>query len=180
MKGTSILIGLAIIALLSMVNVNSLRAEGSDETAVRTLVMGFPAAWNQHDMKTLGGLFTEDADMINVVGMHWRGRDNIMTALTAFHRAMLAKDQIHFGNVLIRFITSDVAVVVAVQTSSGQIVWRDGRKQNLDPANNMLDTFVVVRRAGTWRITHNQNTVVDQKAQRDNPVNGGWNGEIGK
>jgi uncharacterized protein (TIGR02246 family) len=179
-NGNYFSIGLTVVALLSMANATSLRADSSDETAVRTLIMGFPAAWNQHDIKALGGLFADDADMINPVGMHWRGRSNIVTALTAFHRAMLAKDQIHFGDILIRFIASDVAEVVAVQTSTGEIVWRDGRKQHLDPTNRMLDTFVVIKRAGTWKIAHNQITVVDQRAQPDNPLTGGWNGEIGK
>jgi uncharacterized protein (TIGR02246 family) len=180
LKGKFFPIGLALIALLSMASANAFGGNSSDETAVRTLVMGFPAAWNRHDIERLGGLFMEDADLINVVGMHWRGRNNIVTALRAFHRAMFAKEQIHFGDVTIRLITPDVAVVVAVQTSSGEIAWRDGRKQTVDPLNSQLDTFVVVKRAGAWKIAHNENTIVDQKAQPDNPVNGGWNGEIGK
>jgi uncharacterized protein (TIGR02246 family) len=180
LKSKFFLIGLGFVALLSIASLNALGADSSDEIAVRTLVMGFPAAWDHHDMKALGDIFTEDADLINVVGMHWRGRTNIVKALTAFHRAMFAKEQIHFGDISIRFITPDVAVAVATQTSSGEITWRDGRKQQVDPIDSQLDTFVVVKRDGTWKIAHNQNTIVNQKAQPDNPVNGGWNGEIGK
>ena len=171
---------MGLVALLSTTSLSAIGSDTSDETAVRALVMAFPAAWNHHDMKALGDLFTEDADLINVVGMHWRGKTNILKALTAFHRAMFAQEQIHFGDILIRFITPDVAVAVATQTSSGEITWRDGRKQQVDSTGSQLDTFVAVKRDGVWKITHNQNTILDQKAQPDNPVNGGWNGEIGK
>lgn len=168
-------IGLGLVTLLSITNLKALAADTSDETAIRTLVMGFPEAWNHHDMKALGDLFTEDADLINVVGMHWRGRANIVKALTAFHRVMFAKEQVHFGNMPIRFITPDVAVAVATQTGSGEITWPDGRKQQLDSTQSQLDSFVVVKRNGVWKIAHNQNTIIDQKAQSDDPVNGASN-----
>ena len=47
-----------------------------DDRAVREVVAGFEKAWNAHDMKALAGLFREDAEWVNKVGMHWRGRDD--------------------------------------------------------------------------------------------------------
>jgi uncharacterized protein (TIGR02246 family) len=38
---------------------------------------GFAAAWNEHDMAALGRLFHDDADFVNVVGTHMRGRQSI-------------------------------------------------------------------------------------------------------
>ena len=48
-------------------------AASSDEEAARKVVIGFPEAWNRHDMNALGALFTPDADFVNVTGL--TGRD---------------------------------------------------------------------------------------------------------
>ena len=44
------------------------------------------AAWNAHDMAAMSEVFAPDAEWVNVVGMHWVGRDQIMFAQTAFSR----------------------------------------------------------------------------------------------
>ena len=54
-----------------------------DDQAVRKIVAGYEEAWNAHDMEALAKLFREDAEWVNKVGMHWRGRDEIMVAHTA-------------------------------------------------------------------------------------------------
>ena len=56
-----------------------------DEKAIRKLVATNEAGWNSHDMKMLGFVFRDDAEFINVVGMHWRGKDAIVKAHAAFH-----------------------------------------------------------------------------------------------
>src|SRR5271157_5976301 len=57
-----------------------------DDQAVRKTIASVEEAWNAHDMKAMGRLFTEDAEFINVVGMHWRGRDDIVAAHEAYHK----------------------------------------------------------------------------------------------
>ena len=51
------------------------------------------AAWNSHDMMAMSEAFAPDADWINVVGMHWVGREQIMFAHTAFHNTMFKTNQ---------------------------------------------------------------------------------------
>jgi hypothetical protein len=38
----------------------------SDEAAIRSLATRWEQSWNQHDMKQLFGLVTDDADFVNV------------------------------------------------------------------------------------------------------------------
>jgi hypothetical protein len=40
-------------------------------TGVDTVVSAVVEAWNRHDMKAYSAQFTEDADFVNVVGMHF-------------------------------------------------------------------------------------------------------------
>ena len=159
--------------------VNSPAAKIPDEVGIRAAVMAFQEAWNNHDMKAMGDVFTEDADLINVVGTRWQGRANIVKALGVFHRQMFKNEQIHLGQITIRSITPNVAVAVAVQTGSGEMVLPDGLGPR-KPLGEQLDTFVVVNHEGVWKVAHGQNTTVNADAQAFDPIKTNWNGAISK
>lgn len=125
-------------------------------------------------------VFTEDAELINVVGTRWQGRADIVYAVGIFHREMFKNEQIHLGEITIRSITPEVAVAVAVQTSSGEMMLPEGHGQKIAPAGTQLDTFVVVKRDGIWKVAHGLNTTVNPDAQKFDPIKTDWNGEIPK
>ena len=75
-----------------MVGANMFAANTSDETAIRAAVMAFQEAWDHHDMKAMGDVFTEDANLINVLGTRWRGRADIVKALGVYHRVMFKNE----------------------------------------------------------------------------------------
>jgi uncharacterized protein (TIGR02246 family) len=150
----------------------------SDEPRIRVAVMAFQEAWNHHDMKAMGDAFTEDADLINVVGTRWRGRAEIVKGLGVFHREMFKNEQIHLSETTIRFIAPNVAVAVAIQTASGEMSLPEGRGRKEVPSGSQIDTFVVVMRDGVWKVTHGQNTTVNADAQKFDPIKTNWDGEI--
>jgi uncharacterized protein (TIGR02246 family) len=167
------------VALLFTGGMHSPAAKTPDEAGIRDAVMAFQGAWNHHDMKAMGDVFTENADLINVVGTRWQGKADIVKALSVFHREMFKNEQIHLGQVTIRSITPNVAVAVAVQTGSGEIVLPDGLGPR-KPVGEQLDTFVAVHREGIWKVAHGQNTMVNAEAQAFDPIKTNWNGEISK
>jgi uncharacterized protein (TIGR02246 family) len=62
----------------------ALHAEQSkDEDDIRQVQVRQALAWNQHDAAAYGKLFTEDGEVINVVGWWWKGRHEIQNKLTA-------------------------------------------------------------------------------------------------
>ena len=69
--------------------INDAVAEGGPEAPARAFV----EAWNAHDMTALAALLTPDADWVNVVGMYWMGRDQIMFAQQAFHGGIFRHNQ---------------------------------------------------------------------------------------
>ena len=159
--------------------VNSRTAKARDEVGIRDAVMAFQEAWNHHDMKAMGEVFTEDADLINVVGTRWQGKADIVKALSVFHREMFKNEQIYLAQITIRSITPNVAVAVAVQTGSGEMVLPDGLGPR-KPLGEQLDTFVLVNHEGVWKVAHGQNTTVNADAQAFDPIKTNWNGEISK
>ena len=60
-------------------------AQSADEAAIRQVEAQQAEAWNQHDAHAYASLFTEDGDMVNVVGWWWKGRSEIERQLTEAH-----------------------------------------------------------------------------------------------
>jgi uncharacterized protein (TIGR02246 family) len=75
------------------------------------VVTGFEA-WNHHDMKAFAELITDDADWIDIVGMHWREKAAVVKAHEVFHRTIFQNTEMTPTDVGIRAATSDVAVAV--------------------------------------------------------------------
>jgi uncharacterized protein (TIGR02246 family) len=157
-----------------MASANTLAMNASDERNIRAVATAYAEAWNHHDMRTLAELFTDDADWINIVGMHWRGKAAIVKAHDVFHRTIFQKMEISVTDIGIRAITSDVAATV-IALKAGEYTTPDGKQQNAT-----LDrlSLILVNRNGEWRIAHGHNTVVDPTAAPFDPVNSDWNGEV--
>ena len=137
-----------------------------DDKAVRKIVAGYEEAWNSHDMKAFARLFHEDAEWVNKVGMHWRGRDEIMVAHTAFHQTIFKNHSYRTDAVETRSIAPGVAVAVVTQTFDGFMA-PDGR--NWPKARNRL-TYVLLRGTDGWKIAHGQNAEIDEVAAKTDPV----------
>jgi uncharacterized protein (TIGR02246 family) len=143
----------------------SLPAE--DDRAIRKVLADYDAAWNTHDMKALGALFREDAEFINVVGMHWRGRTDIVAAHEAFHKTMFKDVALKSDTIALRPLSADLAIAVvtytmdASTTPSGEVI----------PKHQNKLSYVFAKTAGEWKIAHGQNVRIDGAAAKHDPVN---------
>jgi len=52
--------------------------ESTLQAAAEVLAEKFRVDWNSHDMDAMGQLLTADADFVNVIGMHMKGRAQIV------------------------------------------------------------------------------------------------------
>jgi ketosteroid isomerase-like protein len=69
----STLLTLTTIAL----SAGGISAQSTDEAEIKAVAMGQGETWTRHDAKGYAALFTEDSDVINVVGWWWKGRDQV-------------------------------------------------------------------------------------------------------
>lgn len=137
-----------------------------DDRAVREVVAGFEEAWNTHDMEALARLFREDAEWVNVVGMHWHGREEIMVAHTAFHRTTFKNHSYRTDAVEVRPVAPGVAVAVATETF-GTFTQPDGKVR---PKSRDRLSYVLVKGPEGWKIAHGHNVVIDEDAAKHDPV----------
>ncbi len=166
---------IAVIAM-GLFSANSLAAQTlrkADETSIRAIVAAVPEALDRKDMKTYADLFADDADWINVVGMHWRGKAAVVKAHEVYLKTVFRDGGMSTGDIEVRAVTPDVAIAVVTELDTAGIL-PDGSKA--PPGSGRL-TYVLVKRGGKWKITHGHNTTIDPNAQRFDPIKSDWSGQ---
>jgi len=127
--------------------------DGQDETEIRNLETRQQEAWNRHDAKAYAELFTEDGDVVNVVGWWWKGRPEIEKKLAAAYAYVFRESTLTITEVHVKFLTSQIAVahvrwsMVGARTPEGIPEPRQG-----------IQTQVLQKQAGKWLIAAFQNT----------------------
>ena len=140
-----------------------------DEQGIRKTVMGVEESWNAHDMKAFAKLLREDAHWVNVVGMHWRGRDAVVKAHAIFHEIMFQNCKLKTDSIEARPLGSDYAIAV-VTTTQDAFTTPDGHES---PKGQTRLSFVLARSPDGWKIVHAENVRVDAEAAKNDPVNSG-------
>ena len=169
---------IAVIAI-GLFSASSLVAQTlskADEATITTIVTAVPEALNHKDMKMYADLFADDADWINVVGMHWRGKAAVVKAHEIYLKTVFRDGGMSTGDIEIRAVTPDVAIAVVTELDTAGIL-PNGAKA--PPGSGRL-TYVLVKRGGKWKITHGHNTTIDTNAQRFDPINSNWIGQAPK
>jgi uncharacterized protein (TIGR02246 family) len=140
----------------------------ADDQSIRKTISAFEEAWNAHDMQAFAKVFLQDAEWVNAVGMHWRGRDAVMAATTLFHETFLKTNQMKLDAVETRLLGAGYAIAVATITQDG-FTAPDGA---VFPKTQDRETFVLAKGPNGWLIAHGHNTRIDAEAAKHDPVNG--------
>lgn len=139
----------------------------ADHAAIEAAIAAQTDAWNRHDMHAFAAVLTPDADWINVVGMHWRGREAIERAHAALHAMPLfAHSRLIPGETTMRALSPDVVLVVERSAMEGAGPTPGGGAY---PTGGAIGTFLFVRTAAGWRIAHGHNTTIDAAATAHDP-----------
>ncbi len=109
--------------------------------------------WNNRRADLLAGLFEEDADFINVVGLWWEKQQDIFKAHDYGLKVIFPDSTLKAGKIKIKMLTDDVAVVLVRMLLSGQTALKGtaGTRHN-------IFTFVVRKKDGFWHCVSAQNT----------------------
>jgi len=124
-------------------------------------------AWNREDLDAMFALFMPNAHWVNIVGMHWQGRDAVEKA----HRAYF---EIMFRGVKQRLLATEsltplpggAAVVVARLAVDA---FRQPNGLVKPPSEDRL-TLAMVPRGEDLAIVHGANVAIVAEAQQHDPV----------
>ena len=121
--------------------------------SIESVVAGLIRAWNSRDALAFAGYFAEDGDLVNVHGMHLRGRQAIAAVYEMLFRSA--------------FATSTLAAVVSKERSLRKGVALAHVRFDLNVVGgpraglqHVLSSLVLMREAAHWQVLSLHNTVV--------------------
>ena len=134
--------------------------ESAERQAILELGQALQEAWNRGDAAGYASLFTDDADFVAWNGMYGRGRRAIedghrplFDGPLAGSRMVLVDDHAESAPpASLRFLRPDAAIMVVsgVVTLAGQGA--------TGPDHKSVQTFVLIKNDGQWRVTAFHNT----------------------
>jgi uncharacterized protein (TIGR02246 family) len=125
----------------------------ADETEIRNVEKQQQEAWNHHDAKAYANLFTDDGEIVNVVGWWWKGKAEIEKKLTAAYAFVFRESALTISDVEIKFLTPEIAVAHVKWTMVGART-----PKGIPEPQQGIQTQILRKEAGKWLINSFQNT----------------------
>lgn len=126
----------------------------SSKESVEEVVRAFADCWNRHDIEAFAQLFANDAEFVNVVGLWWKGREEIKQAHIATHKMMFKNSYLTITNINVRFLKPDVAIARSRWELTGHV----GPSGETLPQRNGILMNLIIHTNGKWMIKDSQNT----------------------
>ncbi|WP_199565325.1 SgcJ/EcaC family oxidoreductase [Spongiactinospora rosea] len=130
----------------------------ADELALEELEQQQIDSW-AHDGAAFAATFTDDADLIDVMGGHFHGRAAITETMQEGFATFMAGTRMSPPTTrIVDFLTPAMAVVI----TSGNCIIRPG-EQECRPEDLSIQTKVAVKQDGQWLFRTFQNTRINAK-----------------
>lgn len=139
----------------------------ADKQKIDSQVNRMVSDWNTHEFKNMNSYATEDVDWVNLVGMWWKGRTEVINKHMEGFNFFFKGVPFTRKSLDIRFVTGQVAIVHLL-CHVGSLFPPDGidRVTNRTPETDNLLMLIYVKRDQTWLLSAGQNTYVDPKATK--------------
>ncbi len=143
-------------------------SDPADESAIRALLNRMFEAWSRGDAVAYADCFSDDSDYVTYNGMHLHGRRENAELHGALFRGVLKGTRLSARMESLAFLSPGVALIQTAGSGAN-------RGQTDSASGKSIQTLVVVKRDGQWRIRSFQNTrirpfsiwVTRQIAKRD-------------
>jgi uncharacterized protein (TIGR02246 family) len=142
-----------------------------DERGIRAVLVAYEEAWNRHDMKAWGKLFTDDVDYVNRAGGLWKGNKANVEGHEAVHAALKKQNRTMTWTAAVEkvsFLGPDLALVHATWRWPGFVLPSGEVPKDF----RGIMTLVMVKQDGKWLIRALHNTVADEPPAAKQPDHG--------
>jgi uncharacterized protein (TIGR02246 family) len=134
---------------------------------VKAVLDGWNDSWNASDMTAMSNLFVDDAHWVNVVGMHWRGKGEIMKALSSYFELMFKERSSALDEIESIEPLPGGAFVTVVRWSMGGFKQPDGVVR---PPGKDRMSLVMIPRGDGLAIAHGANIAIVPEAAPFDPI----------
>jgi uncharacterized protein (TIGR02246 family) len=126
----------------------------ADIAAIGAVIADIEAGFNAKDPELSVAHFAPDATAVSVDGTLIAGREALLDAHRAAYAGPLRDQYARYELADVTFVRPDVAIA----HKRARATTREG--EPLDVGHGMIALYVLVRKAGRWRVAARQNTVV--------------------
>ncbi len=127
-----------------------------DVAAIRQIVADVEAGFNTNDADLMNRHFTENAAVVNAMGIRTVGREALLAASEAGLAGFLKDQYARYEVRDVTFLREDVALA----HKEAYATTAEGADVEVGHAMNAL--YVLVKAAGRWQIAARQNTLVQR------------------
>jgi uncharacterized protein (TIGR02246 family) len=145
-----------LLFLVAPLATQAQRGNPADEQAIRNIEKKWETAWNHHDVATMVRLFAPGADVINLAGQWFQGRDAFAKSLESLHAAKVKESLWQTEQTHIDFVRPEIAIVHVYFNSRGE---KNPDGSPLPPRRGIF-TRVEVKSNGEWLIIASQATKI--------------------
>lgn len=128
-------------------------APSQDEIEIRNVQARQAEAWNRHDSTAYARLFSEEGDVVNVLGWWWRGRPAIESNLAAAFSIAFRDSTLTITDVDVQFLEPSIAIVHVRWTMRGAKT-----PPGMPEPRQGIQLQVLKKHASHWMIEAFQNT----------------------
>lgn len=132
------------------------RGSASDIKTIAAIETEWETAWNHHDVAAMVRLFAPDADVVNLAGQWFKGREAFAKSLEGLHSAKTKESVWHTERIETTFLAPQIAIVHVYFNSSGE---RNPDGTPMPPRRGIF-TRVEEKRDGHWLIVASQATKI--------------------
>jgi uncharacterized protein (TIGR02246 family) len=140
----------------------------NDEQSIRQIVNQLEAHWNSSDSAGFAGPFAEDAEFVDILGRHHKGRAAIETGHRQIFDTIYRGSRNRYTVEQIRFVRPDVAIAfmhASLLSRLGGAVDDPRRTLRANHTQTMSEaearpTIVLSKDRGQWKIVSFQNTKI--------------------
>lgn len=145
-------------------------AQNNDSTSIKKQVDLLVANFMDHRFSRMKDYCTEDVEWINIVGMRWKGLEQVRIAHEEiFNNVPFVKKKLDLRKV------SEQVYIAYLLCRVGDFFPPDGvdHGNNKFPAADNMLFLVYVKKGGKWLLANGQNTQVSEQAAKSDPINYG-------
>lgn len=149
-----------LLLLLALISYSGMTAQTSDAD-LKQIMQKQEDDWNKNDMKAFSNAFSEDATLINFLGMYWKGRETIINQFSQINECCIKPTSVKFELIDSKIINENAAVAHIKESLTakndynvpGGIV----KKGNVD---HKYITTVLEKKDKIWKIISMQVTLI--------------------
>ena len=118
--------------------------------------------WNKNDMKSFSNAFSEDAVLINFLGMYWQGKENIITQFSHINDCCIKPTSVKFDWIDSNILSENAAVAHIKETLTAKEDYAvPGGIVKKGAVNTKFITAVFEKKNNIWKIVSMQVTQVN-------------------